>query len=289
MDEGAAILGEADVYPDGSWLADIPPYIPVHLQPIDKWGMSIRNQRTWIQGMPGEDRRCVGCHENRIGAGSPRLGQNPTIAEQAQAQQFVMPIEERLELPWTIDLATYPEAKPRVVIQDILDRKCVLCHDGGPADPFAGRGYSFAARNPSTGTAQTFDVPYLDLSSREIEVVYDRELKTYPASYVSLFFPATMEMGMGGAERTGEVPPMWAIPNNARESALIRKVNVLAADGTSPWGNDVLHPEDRGVELSAEERQHLIRSIDVGGQYYARQNTGFVPFAADPVGPGRRY
>ena len=54
MDEGAAVLGEAQVYADGSWLAEIPPYIPVHLQPIDKFGLSLRNQRTWIQGMPGE-------------------------------------------------------------------------------------------------------------------------------------------------------------------------------------------------------------------------------------------
>ncbi|MET0593288.1 MAG: hypothetical protein ABW133_11350, partial [Polyangiaceae bacterium] len=54
MDEGAAVLGEASVYGDGSWLANIPPYIPVHLQPVDKFGLSIRNQRLWVQGMPGE-------------------------------------------------------------------------------------------------------------------------------------------------------------------------------------------------------------------------------------------
>src|SRR5690606_15440130 len=181
------------------------------------------------------------------------------------------------------------DASPKVVIQDILDRKCVSCHDGGANDPFAGRTYSLSARNPSTGTAQEFPLPYLDLSSRPVEVVYDRMLETYPASYVSLFFPATMEMSMNEGDRTGDVPPMWAIPNNARESALIKKINVVAPDGTSPWGTTVLHPEDRGVELTAEERQHLIRSIDVGGQYYARQNTGFVPFAADPTAPGQRY
>ena len=27
----------------------------------------------------------------------------------------------------------------------------------------------------------------------------------------------------------------------------------------------------------------LIRVIDLGGQFYARQNTGFVPFANDPT------
>ena len=49
MHEGAAMLGEAAVYADGSWLADVPPYIPIHLQPIDKFGMAIRNQGLWIQ------------------------------------------------------------------------------------------------------------------------------------------------------------------------------------------------------------------------------------------------
>ncbi len=65
MFEGAAVLGEAPVFADGSWLANIPPYLPVHLQPIDKFGLAIRTQSLWIQGMPSDDRRCVGCHESR--------------------------------------------------------------------------------------------------------------------------------------------------------------------------------------------------------------------------------
>ncbi len=287
MDEGAAILGEADVYADGSWLAEIPPYIPVHLQPIDKFGLSIRNQRLWIQGMPGEDRRCVGCHEQRSGGAAPRLGQNPTVAEQRQAQQFLMAIPDRLELPWSVK-ADYPDAKPKVLIQDILNQKCVQCHDGGENDPFRGRTYSFTATNPATGAAEPFTIPYLELSSREVRVVYDRMLESYPVSYVSLFYPATMEMGMGNAQMTGEAAPLWAIPNNARESRLIRKLNVKAPDGTMAYPG-AMHPEDVGVTLTDEERQHFIRSIDLGGQYYARQNTGFKPFEQDPVGAGRRY
>src|SRR5207249_953914 len=39
MFEGAAVLGEAPVFADGSWLADIPSYLPVHLQPIDQYGL----------------------------------------------------------------------------------------------------------------------------------------------------------------------------------------------------------------------------------------------------------
>jgi hypothetical protein len=287
MDEGAAILGEADVNPDGSWLAEIPPYIPVHLQPIDKFGMAIRNQRLWIQGMPGEDRRCIGCHEQRSGIGAPSRGQNPTVAEQRQAQQFLMPIAERRELPWATTAAYATTVAPKILVQKILDEKCAQCHSGGAGDPFARRFYTISASIPNQTTPQTFQVPYLDLSSGEVAVVYDRMAASYPKSYVSLFFPATMEMGMG-TQSTGDVPPLWAIPNNARESAMIKKLNVRAPDGTFAYGTSTMHPEDKGVTLTDAERLVLIQAIDVGGQFYTRQNTGFVPFDADPLA-GRKY
>jgi hypothetical protein len=33
----------------------------------------------------------------------------------------------------------------------------------------------------------------------------------------------------------------------------------------------------------------LIRVIDMGGQYYSRQNTDFQPYANDPLGGGTQY
>ena len=290
MDEGAAILGEAEVNPDGSWLANIPPYVPVHLQPIDKFGMSIRNQRLWIQGMPGEDRRCIGCHEKRADVGLATFGQS-TVAEQRGPDLFMKPIDQRIELPWaTLAADKYPLLeKPKNLIQDILDAKCVQCHSGGANDPFAGKTYTLTTAQANNGVPKAYQIPYLDLSTREVTVVYDRRPATYPVSYVSLFFPGSMEMGMGNTTLTGDVPPMWAIPNNARESAMIKKLNVKAADGSFAYGNPTMHPEDKGVTLTDEERLALIRSIDVGGQFYTRTNTGFTPFTDDPVGPGQKY
>lgn len=287
MDDGAAILGEATVNPDGSWLANVPPYIPMHLQPLDKYGMAIRNQRLWIQGMPGEDRRCVGCHESRSGIGAPSTGQNPTVAEQKGPEVFTESIADRMELPWALLSQYQNTVKPKIVIQDILNAKCVQCHDGGASDPFAGKSYSITSTVPSQGAPKTYKIPYLDLSSTEINVVYDRKPATYPASYVSLFFPASMEMGMGNATTSGDMPPKWAIPGDARESAMIKKLNQKAPDGTFYNGTPTMHPEDKGVTLTDDERMALIRQIDVGGQFYGRQNTDFVPFDADPVGAGK--
>jgi predicted RNA-binding protein YlxR (DUF448 family) len=272
MDEGAAVLGEAKVYQDGSWLADIPPYIPVHLQPVDKWGLSIRNQRLWIQGMPGEDRRCVGCHEDRVKDNFTRFAGNPTRAEQAGPQKFTAPVADRAEYPWMQK------------VQPLLDAKCVQCHGGGAGDPFAGRQYTVSRTDPASGQTTTYTVPYLKLTNEPVTVVYDRRMASYAVSYVSLFYPAAMEMGMGRTTVTGDQPPKWAIPTNARASKLIEKLNVKAQDGTYAYGKPVMHPEDKGVTLTDEERQILIRPIDLGGQYFARQGSTFSPNTKDPVG-----
>ena len=285
MDDGAAILGEADINPDGSWLADVPPYIPMHLQPIDKYGMAIRNQRLWIQGMPGEDRRCIGCHEQRAGVGAPSMGANPTVAEQKQAQQFIEPIPQRTEIPWALKVGYTPTVAPKLLVQSILDAKCGSCHDGGANDPFAGKQYTMSVAAADGGPAKVYTIPYLSFSADEIEVVYDRKAASYPKSYVSLYFPASRDMGMGNATFTGDMPPLWAIPENARGSALIKKLNIKAADGTYAYGGTTTHPEDKGVTLTDDERLTLIRSIDLGGQFYARQSSAFVALAAasDPV------
>ena len=151
------------------------------------------------------------------------------------------------------------------------------------------RGALAPSTNPETGESTPYNIPYLDLSGRLLTVTYDRQTATYPASYVSLFYPAALRMEMAmGVTASGELPPEWAIPTDARRSAMIRKLNVRAADGTFAYGSPVMHPEDKGVTLTAEERATLVRSIDVGGQFWARQNTGFQPFTNDPIA-GRRY
>jgi hypothetical protein len=109
---------------------------------------------------------------------------------------------------------------------------------------------------------------------------------------VSIFYPATLSMGgMGGPTVvSGKLPPLWGIPEDARNSVLIQKLNVAAADGTTAWpvSAQPFHPEDKGINLTADERQMLIRTMDLGGQYWSRQNTGFVAFNHDPTA-GQQY
>jgi len=276
MDEGAAVLGEATVYGDGSWLANVPSYIPVHLQPLDKFGLSIRNQRLWIQGMPGESRVCGGCHESRTGDNTLGINQNPTVASTKGPERFdTTPVASRVEYPWN-------------KVQTFLTANCVSCHNatqnGNPGQPQTF--YTLTKTDAATGVGTTYKIPTLDFSETEIAVYYDRKVMSWATSYVSIFYPATLDMMPPGGMITGTVPPKWGVPESARESVLIEKLNVKAADGSYAWdpATHKPHPEDvGGPTISDADRAMLVKVMDLGGQYYSRQNGGYMPNQYDPT------
>jgi hypothetical protein len=300
MAEGAAIVGEAEVYADGSWLAEIPPYIPVHLQPLDEFELAIRSQTTWIQGMPGEARVCGGCHENRSLPVLPS-DQQLTIAAGKGPEKFNRAVAERAEFPWFY--ADDP-ANPNEV-QKLLTTKCASCHNQSTNGDGPQEFYELTMQNELTGSASVYQIPRMDLSDRPIAVTYDTKMYEWPASYVSLFYPSALAMqeNLGGSV-VGTIPPIWAVPSDARGSLLIEKLNMTSSldAGKTAWplgqpfsdpnvkgGTRSLHPENVGVTLERAERTLLIRVIDLGGQYYARQNTQFVPFGNNPLVPGEKY
>jgi hypothetical protein len=297
MAEGAALIGEAKVEADGSWLAKVPPYIPMHLQVVDEFELAIRNETTWIQGMPGEDRVCGGCHEDRTQPSLPD-GQAITIARGRGPEDFMLPVLERIEYPWA---AANDPANPNQ-IQTLFNNRCVTCHNETTNGAGPQEFYQVSASNEETGEMYEYMIPRLDLTARPITVTYDGDTNAWPASYVSIFYPAALEMEMGmGVTVTGTVPPKWGLPSDARHSALIEKLNITGSINTEThaWklGEEFSLGEIAGgtrtdhaseVGMTREEVQMLIRTIDMGGQYYARQNTGFKPFTNDPVA-GTQY
>ena len=219
------------------------------------------------------------------------------------------PVLKRTEYPWA---AANDPANPNQ-IQTLLNAKCVSCHNETKNGSGAQEFYTVAAMNKATGASYSYMIPRLDLSDRPITVTYDRQTRAWPASYVSIFYPAALEMEMSkGAEVTGTVPPKWGVPSDARHSALIEKLNITSSldpvgtdNPTYAWplgekftnadiagGTRTDHAkvavDKDGKPLTREEMQMLIRAFDMGGQYFARQNTGFKPFNNDPVA-GKQY
>ena len=261
MHEGAAVLGEVPVNADGSWRAAIPAMTPVHLQPIDRFGMAIRNQLLWIQAMPGESRECGGCHSSRSGSVLPRGGVPQTIAQQNPPFMGTFrPISDRTELPW------YGAPSHRTM-QDVFNDNCVSCH--GADSTLARRTYHVDV-TPMTGPVQHYDIPWLQLDATPIEVYYEREVRSYPASYVTLLYPSAMM----DATVTGPMPPIWVAPGDARGSQLIATLNPPAVDDPTvhAWSGPE-HLADVGAPpMSAADRAMIIQMADLGGQYYSRFN-----------------
>jgi hypothetical protein len=270
MHEGAAILAEVPVQKDMSWEAAVIPYLPYHLQAVDRFGLAIRNEMLWIQAMPGETRTCGGCHESRSRVASGTQG--ATLAQGLPLDKkdySKLAIADRTELPWA-------GAASGGNLQDLFDSKCVSCHDGGANDPFAGRFYTVTvppeADAPMGTEPLEYEIPYLLLSSAPVETYYEREVVTYPASYVSLLYPSAM---MGDSVVEGDMPPLWVTPGSARGSRLIQKLNATPADAREgqEWAWETpSHPEDVGVTLTPAERLKLIQMADLGGQYFTRRN-----------------
>ena len=141
------VLGEVDVKPDGSCAFEVPAGNPVFFQLLDAEGRCVQTMRSWSTLMPGEVNACVGCHENKFEAPTPTAASELTVQHLKPAPgQGAHPLLKRLDAGGRLaDVNTFlgvnaaRSADPQAptegfsyqrLIQPILDRSCVKCHDG---------------------------------------------------------------------------------------------------------------------------------------------------------------
>ena len=62
---GIRILGVAPVAADGSFFLEVPADTPLRLELLDASERPLAAQKSWFWVRPGENRACVGCHEDR--------------------------------------------------------------------------------------------------------------------------------------------------------------------------------------------------------------------------------
>ncbi len=108
------LLGTVPVEADGSAYFRAPARKPLYFQAVDARGRAVRGMRTIVYLQPGERRSCVGCHEPPGTVPAPR-----EVAAFGRAPSVIRPGPD----------GSYPFGYPRL-IQPVLDRHCVRCHDG---------------------------------------------------------------------------------------------------------------------------------------------------------------
>ena len=131
MFEGMATLGVSPVRADGSWLATVPSNVPMRIQNIDTFGMSMFSEPVWFSGRPGESRVCGGCHESRSETVTINPGITDAFAIGPTAMYGDTARDNRKSMTDFSRDKIMGEAWDKV-IQPMFDAKCVSCHNGTP-------------------------------------------------------------------------------------------------------------------------------------------------------------
>jgi hypothetical protein len=108
-----ASLGLVPVEEDGSASFYVPAGKVLYFQALDGELNEVQRMRSVVQLQPGEQRSCIGCHEDR----STVAPVHPALALRHEPRQLELP-------PW----GPVPFAYEKVV-QPVWDAHCVLCHD----------------------------------------------------------------------------------------------------------------------------------------------------------------
>jgi hypothetical protein len=114
--DAKTILGEAEVYSDGSAAFEVPARTPVYFQAIDTNGHVVQTMRSWSTLQPGEIFSCVGCHESRLEA-------PPVVTRSIASKRGPQVLSAFYDVPADVGFS-YTK-----VIQPIWDKNCVSCHN----------------------------------------------------------------------------------------------------------------------------------------------------------------
>jgi hypothetical protein len=271
--EGHANLGVAPLSSDGkSWSALVPANVPIHLQTVDTFGMSLFNEPVWFSGRAGESRLCGGCHEDRTRTTNVSPGILDSFATGATSLKGTVARDARMNLTPAAATDVVGVAWDKLV-QPIFTNNCVTgCHnaanDAGVASYMI---VDTTGVNPPITWA-------LDLSDGPLpaSMAVAAGGGSYSKSYFSMAGPDMEALERGHLMVVGKVQK-YMNPLDARGSAVVTLLNPTQVFPTENPGvhafQTMPHLVAKGrAELSPKDMYILTLAADMGVNYYSREN-----------------
>ena len=175
--ETKTVLGTVPVASDGSAFFRVPAGKSVFFSVLDANHQALHTMRSVTNLQAGERTGCVGCHEGYRRAPSVRS----TLAAQHAPARLEAP-------PWGVRPMEFA-----AVVQPVLDRACVHCHDGSGAE---GKAFDLTARENRPFMGVPLPVSYYNLRAH----VKHAPIFTYflpPGSFGSRVSPVTQMLAKG--------------------------------------------------------------------------------------------
>jgi hypothetical protein len=123
-DPGKFVLGTVPVEKDGSAYFRVPSGISVFFQALDENGLAVQTMRSLTYVQPGQTLSCIGCHESR------------QLVPPVAAQPLAVQREPSKITPGP--KGSWPLRFDRLV-QPVLDKSCVSCHQPDSTNEIAAR------------------------------------------------------------------------------------------------------------------------------------------------------
>jgi hypothetical protein len=226
------VWGFARVEEDGSAHFRVPAHVPLYFLPLDAEGRAVQRMRTFTHFMPGERQSCVGCHSDRNYASPAGLTNRRPLAAGRAAEDLTEP-------SWgSREGFSFPG-----VVQPVLDRHCVRCHDDSSDLDLSGDRTDY------------FNIAYENLARRGTQAEHGGDARGGMA-------------GFGRNPHTSWIPTFNGCESNILEikpktwgSPVSRLAEVLISG----------HPDAKGrqrIKLSADEQQRVLMWIDLNVPYY---------------------
>ncbi len=211
------VLGTVPVQADGSVFFRVPAKTPISLQPLDEEGKAVQMMRSWLTVMPGETQSCIGCHEDNRGL--------PSIPLQGSLAAMKPPASLT---PWYGQPRGFSFTRE---VQPVLDKYCVSCHDGAPAedgtilaDLRGDQDVIWAYRHGNPELLRFVDTPLEELMAKYNGL--------FPPSYIAL----RKQIRVGGLESDLHLlPPMEFHADTSRLIQMLQKGHHGVQLGDEAW------------------------------------------------------
>ncbi|MCF7848551.1 MAG: hypothetical protein K9M45_06850 [Kiritimatiellales bacterium] len=230
------VLGTAPVEEDGSVYLEVPFGIPIYFQALDERGLAVQTMRSNTFSHRGEQLVCQGCHENKHKAVTLK-NSRPPIAFSRPASKLKKDVD-----------GTWPVFYP-VLVQEVLDRNCVECHQTEKKAP------SLAGRDPGVKPKPKETMPHY-------------------ASFTTLTKNCMYFSGGNGT-----------IHNPPNRGGGTRSV----AGKIGAYGSDLFHMLEKGhhnVKLSKEDMHRLTLWMDLNCVFYGDYQDTEKQYLGQVVIPG---